>query len=408
MIRNRCYELVMRDANFDLVVIGAGIVGLASALEASRRFPNSRIAVLDKEDRVAAHQTGHNSGVIHSGLYYRPGSLKATLCIEGARAMVEFCREHGIAHEICGKVVVATREEELPRLEELRRRGEANGVRGVEVIGPERLRDIEPHAAGIRALHVPSTGIADYSAVARKYAELIEAAGGKIILSAQVVGIRRKEGTVVETSAGAFSAPMVINCAGLYSDRIAHMAGADPGMRIVPFRGEYYQLGVERRGLVRNLIYPVPEPALPFLGVHFTRRVDGAVEAGPNAVLALRREGYRKTDFDAAELASTLRFPGFWRMARRFWRSGAYEYYRSLSKSAFTRALRKLVPDIRDQDLAPGGSGVRAQAVSKDGKLVDDFQIVRTDGMVHVLNVPSPAATASLSTGRRVIDVIVQ
>ena len=398
----------MPDQRFDLIVVGAGIVGLATALEASRRFPRLRIAVLDKEPRVAVHQTGHNSGVIHSGLYYRPGSLKAKLCVEGARAMVEFCREHGIAHEICGKVVVAANEKELPALEELRRRGEENGVSAVETIGPERLRELEPHAAGIRALHVASTGIVDYSAVARKYAELLESAGGKVLLSAEVMGIRRAGETVVETRAGAFAARLAVNCAGLYSDRIARMAGADPGVRIVPFRGEYYQIARERRGLVRNLIYPVPDPALPFLGVHFTRRVDGSVEAGPNAVLALRREGYRKSDFSAAELAATLGFPGFWKMARRFWRSGMHEYYRSLSKRTFAHALQKLVPDIREQDLAPGGSGVRAQAVDATGKLLDDFHIVRSAGIVHVLNVPSPAATASLAIARNVVETLVQ
>lgn len=397
----------MSAQRFDVIVIGAGIVGLATALEASLRFPRLRIAVLDKEDRVAAHQTGHNSGVIHSGLYYRPGSLKARLCIEGARALVAFCREHGIAHEICGKLVVATREDELTRLEELRRRGEANSVAGIATVGPERIREIEPHAAGIRALHVRSTGIVDYSAVTRKYAEVFEAAGGEIVLSAEVLGIRRDGETTIETRAGAFTAKTMINCAGLYSDRIARMAGVDPGVQIVPFRGEYYTIARERRELVRNLIYPVPDPALPFLGVHFTRRIDGSIEAGPNAVLALRREGYRKSDFKAGELASTLAFSGFWKMAKRFWRSGLDEYYRSFSKAMFTRSLQKLVPEVREGDLAPGGSGVRAQAVNRDGKLVDDFHIVRCEGMVHVLNVPSPAATASLAIAREIVSATV-
>lgn len=395
----------MPDQRFDLIVIGGGIVGLATALQALRRSPRLRVAVVEKEDRIAAHQTGHNSGVIHAGLYYRPGSLKAKLCVEGARAMVDFCREHGIAHEVCGKLVVATSENELPALEELRRRTDLNGVVGVQMIGPERIREFEPHAAGIRALHVASTGIVDYSAVASKYAELIAAAGGKVLLSAGVTGIRRKGETVIETRAGAFESKLVVNCAGLYSDHIARMAGADPGVLIIPFRGEYYQIARERRDLVRNLIYPVPNPALPFLGVHFTRRVDGMVEAGPNAVLALRREGYRKTDFSAAELASTLGFGGFWKMARRFWRIGMHEYYRSFSKATFARALQKLVPEIREQDLAPGGSGVRAQAVDRNGKLVDDFHIVHSDGMVHVLNVPSPAATASLAVAREIVSM---
>jgi (S)-2-hydroxyglutarate dehydrogenase len=395
----------MPDQNFDLVIIGAGIVGLATALEAIKRSPGIRLAVLEKENRVAAHQTGHNSGVIHSGLYYRPGSLKAKLCVEGAQAMVRFCREHDLPHNICGKVVVATSAAEIPALEELHRRGTANGVPGLEMIGPDRLKEIEPHAAGIRALWVPTTGITDFAAVARKYVELIEAAGGKVLVAAKVVGIRRAEGTVVETRAGAFQAKTVVNCAGLYSDRIALMAGADPGVRIIPFRGEYYQLVESSRDLVRGLIYPVPDPALPFLGVHFTLRVEGSVEAGPNAVLALRREGYRKTDFSAGELASALMFPGFWKMAKRLWRNGMGEYYRSLSKAAFTRALQKLVPEIRRQDLTAGGSGVRAQAVDASGKLVDDFCFVHTKGMVHVLNVPSPAATASLVIGREIVDI---
>ena len=396
----------MPDQDFDLIIIGGGIVGLATALAAVRKAPGVRLAVLEKEGRVAAHQTGHNSGVIHSGLYYKPGSLKAKLCVEGAQAMVRFCQEHDLPHNVCGKVVVATVEHELPRLDELHRRGIANGVLGLEMIGPERLREIEPHAAGIRALRVPTTGITDFAAVARKYVDLIEASGGRVIVDAEVVGIRRAGGTVVETRAGAFQAKTVINCAGLYSDRIALMAGADPGVRVVPFRGEYYQLAESRRSLVRGLIYPVPDPALPFLGVHFTLRVDGSVEAGPNAVLALRREGYRKTDFSPSDLASALGFAGFWKMAKRQWRTAVGEYYRSLSKAAFTRSLQKLMPEIRESDLAPGGSGVRAQAIDATGRLVDDFQIVRTDGMIHVLNVPSPAATASLLVGAEIAKML--
>jgi L-2-hydroxyglutarate oxidase len=396
----------MADRSFDMIVIGAGIVGLATALEATRRFPGVRLAVLEKEAHVAAHQTGHNSGVIHSGLYYRPGSQKAKLCVEGATLMVRFCREHSLPYNVCGKVVVATSDAEIPALDELHRRGTANGVPGLEMIGPERLREIEPQAAGVRALWVPTTGITDFAAVARKYVELIEAAGGKVLVAVEVMGIRRAEETVVETRAGAFRAKTVVNCAGLYSDRIALMAEADPGVRIIPFRGEYYQLAESRRDLVRGLIYPVPDPALPFLGVHFTLRVDGSVEAGPNAVLALRREGYRKTDFSAGELASALAFPGFWKMAKRLWRNGVGEYYRSLSKAAFTRALQKLVPEIREEDLSPGGSGVRAQAVDATGKLVDDFCFARSEGMVHVLNVPSPAATASLVIGREIVNIV--
>ncbi|MGI9101539.1 MAG: L-2-hydroxyglutarate oxidase [Terriglobales bacterium] len=388
--------------NFDLVVIGGGIVGLATALEATRRFPAIRLAVLEKEDRVAAHQSGHNSGVIHSGLYYRPGSEKARLCVEGAAAMVAFCREHGIAHQVCGKVVVATSDDELGPLQELYRRGMANGVGGLTMMGPERLRELEPHAAGIRALHVPGTAITDYAAVTRKYAELVTSQGSVVATRNEVVGIHHRGGAVfVATTRGEYETGFLVNCAGLHSDRIARMAGDAVGIRIFPFRGEYYELA--RRDLVRGLIYPVPDPGLPFLGVHFTRRVDGAVEAGPNAVLALRREGYRKTDLSARDLADTVAFPGFWRMAAKMWRTGAGEYYRSLSRRAFVKALERLVPEIRSEDLAAGGAGVRAQAVDRSGALLDDFCFVESQRMLHVVNAPSPAATASLVIGREIV-----
>jgi len=396
----------MADNKFDLVIIGGGIVGLATALEVTRRFPALRLAVLEKEAAVAAHQSGHNSGVIHSGLYYRPGSLKAKLCVAGASAMVAFCREHGIAHEICGKVVVATSERELPALEELQRRGVANGVPGLTMIGPEQLRELEPHAAGRRALHVASTGITDYAAVTRKYAELVAAANGTVLTGTEVVGIARgSEETVVQTKRGDYRAGFLINCAGLYSDRISGMAGADTEVRIIPFRGEYYEMSPARRNLVRGLIYPVPDPDLPFLGVHFTRRVDGSIEAGPNAVLALRREGYRKTDVSLGELGEAMGFGGFWRMARKFWKVGAGEYYRSLHKPAFVKALQKLVPDIRREDLERGGAGVRAQAVDRAGKLVDDFRFAVSERAVHVVNVPSPAATASIVIGKEIVNM---
>lgn len=396
----------MPEDRFDLVIIGGGIVGLATALEVTRCFPALRLAVLEKETSVAAHQSGHNSGVIHSGLYYRPGSQKAKLCVEGAAAMIAFCREHGIAHEVCGKVVVATRERELAGLEELERRGKTNGVAGLEMVGPERLRELEPHAAGIRALLVPATGITDYAAVTRKYAELVTAQNGMVLTGTEVVGIARNHGEVViETTRGNYKAGFLVNCAGLYSDRIARMAGAETGVRIVPFRGEYYEIATSRRNLVRGLVYPVPDPDLPFLGVHLTRRVDGSIEAGPNAVLALRREGYRKTDISVWELADTVAFPGFWRMARRWWRVGLGEYYRSLSKNAFLKALQRLVPELRSADLTRGGSGVRAQAVDRSGKLIDDFRFAASDRAVHVLNVPSPAATASLVIGREIVDM---
>jgi len=319
--------------------------------------------------------------------------------------MVDFCRAHRIPHLVCGKVIVATRREELPRLEELRRRGEANGLTGLRLIGPEELREIEPHATGLRALFVPSTGVTDYAAVCEKYAELISMSGGTIFTSAKALAIRRSASEIaVETSRGAFSTNALINCAGLFSDRIAHMAGDDPGVIIVPFRGEYYDLKPSRASLVRALIYPVPDPRFPFLGVHFTRRVSGQVDAGPNAVLALAREGYRHSDVSARDIASSLAFPGFWRMARQHWRSGIDEWRRSLSKSAFVHALQRLVPEIGDRDLVPGGSGVRAQALKPDGTLVDDFHFVSSGKILHVLNVPSPAATASLAIAKTIVD----
>jgi L-2-hydroxyglutarate oxidase LhgO len=395
----------MSDSRYNVVVIGGGVVGLGVALEITRRFPRLRLLLLEKEDRVARHQSGHNSGVIHSGVYYKPGSLKARLCVTGAAAMVEFCREHGIAHDVCGKVIVATHADELPRLEELRKRGEANGLTGLRTIGPEELKDIEPHAAGLKALVVPATGITDYAAVCEKYAELISAGGGTVLTSAAVTGIRRTANEiVVETARGAFSTDSLINCAGLFSDRISRMAGDEPGVMIVPFRGEYYDLIPERALLVRALIYPVPDPRFPFLGVHFTRRITGKVDAGPNAVLALAREGYRHRDINVRDLASSLAFPGFWRMARQHWRNGLGEWHRSLSKPAFVRALQRLLPEVGENDLVPGGSGVRAQALKPDGALVDDFQFVPSGKVLHVLNVPSPAATASLAIGKAIVE----
>ena len=395
----------MSDSRYNVIIIGGGVVGLGVALEITRRFPHLRLLLVEKEDRVARHQSGHNSGVIHSGVYYKPGSLKARLCVTGAAAMVEFCREHGIAHNVCGKVIVATRADELPRLKELRKRGEANGLTGLRLIGAEELREIEPHASGLQALVVPSTGVTDYAVVCEKYAELISARGGTVLTSAAATGIRRMtDEIVVETRQGAFSTKSLINCAGLFSDRISRMAGDDPGVMIVPFRGEYYDLVPERASLVRALIYPVPDPQFPFLGVHFTRRITGRVDAGPNAVLALAREGYRHTDISVRDLASSVAFPGFWRMAARHWRSAIDEWHRSFSKAAFVHALQRLLPEVTEEDLIPGGSGVRAQALKPDGSLVDDFQFVTSGKVLHVLNVPSPAATASLSIGTAIVD----
>ena len=397
--------LFMTDSRYNVIIIGGGVVGLGVALEITRRFPRLRLLLVEKEERVARHQSGHNSGVIHSGVYYKPGSLKARLCVTGAAAMLEFCREHGIAHNVCGKVIVATHADELPRLEELRKRGEANGLTGLRLIGPEELREIEPNARGLQALVVPSTGVTDYAVVCEKYAELISARGVTVLTSAAATGIRRlADEIVVETRQGAFSAKSLINCAGLFSDRISRMAGDDPGVMIVPFRGEYYDLVPDRAMLVRALIYPVPDPQFPFLGVHFTRRITGRVDAGPNAVLALAREGYRHTDISVRDLASSVAFPGFWRMAARHWRSAIDEWHRSFSKAAFVHALQRLVPEVVEKDLVPGGSGVRAQALKPDGSLVDDFQFVTSGKVLHVLNVPSPAATASLSIGKAIVD----
>src|SRR5579875_387187 len=399
----------MTDREVDLLVIGAGIVGLATALEAMRRFPRMRVLVVDKEDRVAAHQTGHNSGVIHAGIYYKTGSLKARNCVAGAASMKRFCREQGIPFEECGKLVVATRAEEVPRLQQLQQRGTANGVPGLRMLQREEFREIEPHCDGLCALQVPSTGIVDYTVVAHKYAELIQQAGGEIVLRAKVMGLREdSDGNVVETRAGSFRARYVINCAGLYSDTITRMAGVETNLEIVPFRGEYYEIRPERRFLVKNLIYPVPDPRFPFLGVHFTRRMNGSVEAGPNALLAFRREGYSGAPPELGEAMETLRFAGFWKMARKYWRMGLAEQYRSWVKAAFTRALQRMVPELEEADLAQGGSGVRAQAVDANGNLLDDFYFVHSAKMIHVCNVPSPAATASLEIGKEIVEMMAE
>ncbi len=388
---------------WDVIIAGGGILGLAAGVDLLRRKPARRVLILEKEDAPGRHQSGRNSGVIHAGLYYRPGSLKAETCLEGAREMVAFARAHGVPHAICGKVVVATSEEEVPRLEELARRGRANGIEGIETIGPERLAEIEPNAAGIRALWVPATGIIDYPGVVETLARIFREKGGEIRTGAELTAIVRKGGELTAgTGTGDFRGRFLINCAGLHADRVARLAGGEIGLRIIPFRGEYYELRPERRSLVRGLIYPVPDPAFPFLGVHFTRRIGGEVEAGPNAVLAFRREGYRFAEADPRDLWDTLSHPGFWRMAQRYWKTGLGEMRRSLSKGAFTAALQKLLPAVRESDLIPAGAGVRAQAVDRAGNLLDDFAIVRTEGAVHVCNAPSPGATASLAIGRRI------
>ena len=392
---------------YDIAVIGGGIVGLSFAMQVSERFPRLRMVVLEKEAGVARHQTGHNSGVIHSGVYYKAGSLKARLCVEGARAMVEFCSRHGIAYEVCGKLIVATNPEEIARLDVLFAQGEANGLEGLRLLERAAMLDIEPHVGGVRALLVPSTGITDYVAVTAKYAEIAAGRGAEVKTSAGVVGFDISgNGVVVRTRAGEFSARYVVNCAGLYSDRLARMAGDDPGMILVPFRGEYYDLAAPRQELVRGLIYPVPDPRYPFLGVHFTRRIQGNVDAGPNAVLAFQREGYRWRDFDLGETMEVFMDAGFRAMARQHWRNGLAEFRRSLRKREFVRSCQRLVPEVRMEDMTPGGSGVRAQAVGTDGALVDDFRFVARERFLHVLNVPSPAATASLPIGREILKMV--
>lgn len=386
--------------NYDIVIVGAGIVGLATALAVAERQPGRRVVILEKEGDVAQHQTGHNSGVIHAGIYYKPGSLKARLCVQGARRMMAFCEAHDVAYDRVGKVIVATERGELPRLEMLLERATANGVPGVTMIDPDRLRELEPHAAGLRALHSPHTAIVDYRQVSQAMRRLLAVRGVEVRTGAQVTAIHSDgQGLRVETARGPVAGRRLINCAGLHADVVARMMGASGDVHIVPFRGEYYFLKPQRAALVRGLIYPVADPALPFLGVHFTRTIDGRVEAGPNAVLAFAREGYSMRRVSPRDLAAMAAYPGSWGVARRWWRTGVFEVYRSLSKRAFVRSLQKLVPDVRAADVVRGGAGVRAQAVGRDGALVDDFRIVETPQALHVLNAPSPAATASLTIG---------
>ena len=384
----------------DYVIIGGGIVGLATAMAVGNKHPKASILVLEKEQAIAQHQSGRNSGVIHSGIYYKPGSLKARFAREGNRSMIEFCREHGVKHEVCGKVIVATKASELPLLDNLFQRGLDHGI-AVARLAPEQVHEIEPHVRCLAGVKVPSTGIVNYREVSAKYVELIKLQGGTVQTGTRVDRLREVKGTqVIETSHGEFEAGFIINCAGLFSDRVARFGGLDPGAKIVPFRGEYYELVPERRYLVKSLVYPVPNPCFPFLGVHFTRMIDDSVHAGPNAVLAFKREGYRRTDINCADLFETLTFPGFWKLARKHYRDGMMEMVRSVSKRTFVKGLQQLIPEVTEDDLAPTQSGVRAQALMPDGKLVDDFLIVNGKNSIHVCNAPSPAATASLEIGR--------
>jgi L-2-hydroxyglutarate oxidase len=392
-------------AKYDITIVGAGIVGLATAMALTERRPDLKLVILEKESRVAAHQTGNNSGVIHAGLYYKPGSLKARMAVEGARRMVEFCQQHDLPYELCGKVVVATSEEEIPRLDELYRRGTANGVPGLERITAEQIGEYEPAASGVAALWSPKTGIVDYVRVSEKYAQIIQERGGELRLDTKAIDVHEQAGGLcVETTRGEIEAGALINCSGLQSDLVAKMMGDTQGTRIVPFRGEYYELVPERSDMVRGLIYPVPDPRFPFLGVHFTKKLDGSVEAGPNAVLAFAREGYRKTDIDPVYLARLVAFRGFWIMAAKYWKTGLGEMYRSVRKPAFVRALQVLAPAITIDDVERGGAGVRAQAMARNGDLLDDFRFVEGPRAIHVLNAPSPAATASLVIGEAIAD----
>jgi L-2-hydroxyglutarate oxidase len=383
--------------------VGGGIVGLATALKLKTSNPFLKILLLEKEKALAQHQTGNNSGVIHSGLYYKPGSLKATNCIHGYHLLIDFCKENNVPFELCGKIVVATEEKELPLLENLFVRGQQNGLQNLKKLSQEELKEYEPHVTGLKGIFVPQTGIVDYKKVAEKYGELLRSKGVDLNLGEAVIDIQLDSSkVVVATQVQSYSAKLIINCAGLYSDKVAQMTVKDLNVKIIPFRGEYYKLAKEKEYLVKNLIYPVPDPNFPFLGVHFTRMAKGGVEAGPNAVLAFRREGYKKTDIRLSELAETLAWPGFQKVAAKYWRTGFGEMYRSFSKSAFTKALQKLIPEIQESDLVEGGAGVRAQACDREGGLVDDFLILEKDHVINVCNAPSPAATSSLAIGETV------
>ncbi len=389
----------------DIIIAGGGIVGLATAYRLLEKNPDLKVLLLEKEGKIAAHQTGHNSGVIHSGIYYKPGSLKAKNCIQGYHDLLEFANKHDIAHDLCGKIIVATTPSEVAAMEKVLERGIANGLQGLKKLNQGELKEHEPHVRGVEGIFVPQTGIIDYIEVAAKYASEFERMGGEIKLNTLVTGLKRNSSsTEVRTEGATYAARLFINCGGLLSDRIARLNEKNLDVRIIPFRGEYYKIKEERKGLVKNLIYPVPDPNFPFLGVHFTRMIDGAVEAGPNAVFAFKREGYHRSDFDWKDFQESISWKGFRMVAAKYWKTGMGEFYRSYSKAAFTKALQALIPDIREEDLEPAEAGVRAQACSRDGGLVDDFLFSESAGIIHVLNAPSPAATSSLSIGTTIAD----
>jgi L-2-hydroxyglutarate oxidase len=388
---------------YDVIIVGAGIVGLATALQIKQQQPALKVMVLEKESKVATHQTGNNSGVIHSGIYYKPGSLKALNCIEGYHLLIEFCKAHQIPFELCGKIIVATSESELTALDNIYKRGVENGLTGLRYVNSEEIKAIEPETYGVKGLVVPQTGIVDYKVVANKYAEVFQSLGGELIYNQKVVAVNAQAHEIqVKTNQQSFTTRLMVNCAGLYSDKVAAMTIPDLDIKIIPFRGEYYALKHEKRQMVKHLIYPVPDPNFPFLGVHFTRRIDGEIEAGPNAVLAFKREGYKKSQINLKELIESLTWSGFIAVFKKYWRTGFGEMYRSFSKAAFTKALQKLMPNIKASDLVVGGAGVRAQACDKTGGLIDDFAIRELPGQIHVLNAPSPAATSSLAIGKSI------
>lgn len=394
--------------SYDITIIGGGIVGTATALSILKE-KNAKLLLLEAESSLSAHQTGNNSGVIHSGLYYKPGSLKAANCTLGREMMYAFCLEHKLPYDKCGKIVVAVSANEIPALNMLEERGKANGLTGIRRISAEEIKVYEPHASGIDGLFVPQTGIVDYVAVTNKYANLIRNNDGEIKLNSKVTSVKKDgKDLILFTEHDEYHTKFVVNCAGLQSDRVAKLCGVDPGLMIIPFRGEYYQLRKDKQYLVNNLIYPVPDPQFPFLGVHFTRMINGGVEAGPNAVLAFKREGYKKTDFSFHDVLEMKLYPGFWKMALKYHKMGFHEFKRSFSKELFVKSLQKLIPEIQYDDIVVGGAGVRAQALERDGKLVDDFRIVEAERMIHVLNAPSPAATASLSIGKTISEMVIK
>lgn len=397
----------MQMNNYDVTVIGAGIVGLGTAYKLLEKDSSLKICIIEKEDRVAAHQTGHNSGVIHSGIYYKPGSLKAENCITGYKMLLDFCDENNIAYDICGKIIVATTEKELKPLQTLFERGKSNGLEGVKYISEDEIKETEPFAKGIKGILVPQTGIVDYKAVSEKIAGIISFQGAELKFNEEVQSVKTNGNEVYVTAKNnRYASKVVVACAGLYSDKIASMTNDKINFRIIPFRGEYYKLNKSAKHLVKNLIYPVPDPEFPFLGVHFTRRIDGMIEAGPNAVLAFKKEGYEKCDYNTGELFETLSYKGFHKVAAKFWKTGFYEFRRSFSKKEFVRSLQKLIPDIKESDIVKGGSGVRAQACDINGNLTDDFLFIETERVINVCNAPSPAATSAFSIGKTISEKV--